>query len=59
MMNTFEVARMPLALKRLCQWKIINMDETTWKVAENHAYTASTRGIEKVKALFSGPAKYA
>jgi hypothetical protein len=28
-------------------------------VAENHAYTASTRGIEKVKALFSGPAKYA
>jgi hypothetical protein len=33
------VQRMALTLRRFCQWRIINMDETSWEVIDNHAYT--------------------
>jgi hypothetical protein len=51
------VEKMALTLRRISQWTIVNMDEMSRKVIENHAYAGSISGIEGVPALFSGDPK--
>jgi hypothetical protein len=51
------VERMSLALRRLFRWRIINRDETLWKMIENHTDTVSTCGIIGVNTFFFGNPK--